>query len=75
MRQHLEAVLAKPVAQVAGHAVKERITPRHHDHFLRAEVTFQRVQNILQVRADAEVQLDQLRHQAERLLAAQDQIG
>ena len=75
VRQHLEAILAEPVAQVAGDAVEERIAAGDDDHALAAEVGFEHAHRILEFRPDGEFLRLDVGHSCQALLGAEDQLG
>src|SRR5262249_60514910 len=75
VRNTPEAVLAKPIAEIAGHAVEQRIAAGDDDHALLAEIAFEGLDGLLKIRTDAGALGLQLRQEAKRLIGAEDEIG
>ena len=75
VRQDLERLLAEAIAQVAGHAVEQRIAAGHDDHALPAEQGAQLGDGFLQVGAQRPALGGHIGQQRQHRLGAEDDLG
>ena len=75
VRQDFKALLAEPVAQITGNAIKERVAGRDHDDALLAEIRSQDLGNLAEVRANANSLRIDLRKQAKRRIGTDKHFG